>query len=156
MCVFWIISLQCNLLYNKCNLIYKCIRRISVVSLMTGLRIEIKCPVFCFVYVYVHVYVISSSRYVDLFSPAPLKLLMVREYQQGAFCDLYEHRECVWDETNSFKSSLKFQKPYETEENALQGRVVLLSYQSAVTYPLTHQPSRWNPGLTAPLARCVN
>lgn len=110
-------------------------------------------PLFlCFVYI-CH---FSSSCYVNLFSPSPLKLFMVRECQQGTFCGLCEHRECVKDETNSFKSSLKLQKPYETEENALQGRVVLLSYQSAVTYPLTHQPSRWNPGLTAPLARCVS
>ena len=98
----------------------------------------------------------SSSRYVNLSSPPPLKLFVVRDHQQGTFRGLCEHRECIKNETNSFKSSLKFQKPCETEENALQGRVVLLSYQSAVTYPLTHQRSRWNPGLMVPLASCVN
>lgn len=66
----------------------------------------------------------SSSVMAICLPPPPLKLFMVREHQQGTFCGLCEHRECVKDETNSFKSSLKFQKPRETEENALQGRVV--------------------------------
>lgn len=120
---------------------------------MTGLRIEIKCHCF---FVSFMVVILAVPVMAICLPPPPLKLFMVRERQQGTFRGLCEHRECVKDETNSFKSSLKFQKPCETEENALQGRAVLLSYQSAVTYPLTHQRSRWNPGLTAPLARCVN
>lgn len=88
----------------------------------------------------------------NLFFLSSSQLFMVHQFQQGTFCGLCEHCECVTDETSSFRSSLKFQKLYETKENALQGSVALLSYQSAVTYPLTHQRSTLSlePGADGP------
>lgn len=120
---------------------------------MTGLRIEIKCHCF---FVSFMVVILAVPVVAICLPPPPLKLFMVRERQQGTFRGLCEHRECVKDETNSFKSSLKFQKPCETEERMPCREEWSLSYQSAVTYPLPHQRWRWNPGLTAPLPRCVN